>query len=206
LGGWIPVSNGAQAAYGTGSYNYGTPVTSIGDKTANGSIGNAALQPLSQGATLTELRYIAPPTGAPATISATGFIKMPNNVPTAGPCWHNYWSTATDDCLSANTSDQLVYTNPAGTYIIPLAAPLSGTTSSIGGSALTAGTCASGTVNVTGSTTAMAVSASPVTYPGDAFVWKAYVSSAGIVTVKVCTNLAAGGTPTASVYNVRVIQ
>jgi hypothetical protein len=52
----------------------------------------------------------------------------------------------------------------------------------------------------------MAVSADPVTYPGDAFDWKAYVSAAGTVTVKVCTNLAAGGTPTASTYNVRVIQ
>ena len=84
--------------------------------------------------------------------------------------------------------------------------PLSGTTASIGGSALTAGNCASGTVSVTGATTSMGVVATPATYPGDAFVWKGYVSGAGTVTVKVCTNLAAGGTPAASVYNVRVIQ
>ena len=84
--------------------------------------------------------------------------------------------------------------------------PLTGTTGSIGGSALTAGTCASGTVGVTSSTTAMAVAVSPVTYPGDAFTWEGYVSTAGTVTVKVCPNLAAGGTPTASTYNVRVIQ
>ncbi len=79
-------------------------------------------------------------------------------------------------------------------------------TGSIGGSALTAGTCASGTVSIANATTSTAVIATPITYPGDAFDWKAYVSSAGTVTVKVCTNLAAGGTPTASVYNVRVIQ
>jgi hypothetical protein len=84
--------------------------------------------------------------------------------------------------------------------------PLSGTTGSIGGSVLTAGNCASGTASITGATTSMGVVATPVTYPGDAFIWKGYVSAAGTVTVKVCTNLAAGGTPTASVYNVRVIQ
>lgn len=82
---------------------------------------------------------------------------------------------------------------------------LSATTGSIGGTALSAGACASGTANVAGATTSMAAVATPVTYPGDAFTWKAYVSSSGVVTVKVCTNLAAGGTPTASAYNVRVL-
>jgi hypothetical protein len=89
----------------------------------------------------------------------------------------------------------------------PLPLPtLTGTTASIGGSALTAGTCASGTVTVTGATTGMAVVVTPATYPGDACTWHGYVSAANTITVKVCTNLASGGTPTASVYNVRVIQ
>jgi hypothetical protein len=35
-------------------------------------------------------------------------------------------------------------------------------------------------------------------------VWRPYVSAAGTVTVKVCAAVA--GTPTASTYNVRVIQ
>jgi hypothetical protein len=48
--------------------------------------------------------------------------------------------------------------------------------------------------------------ATSVTYPGDCFYWKAYISAAGTVTVKVCTDLAAGETPTAAVYNVRIIQ
>ena len=65
-----------------------------------------------------------------------------------------------------------------------LAAPMSGTTGSIGGSALTSGTCASGTATITGATTSMAVVASPVTYPGDAYTWKGYVSATGTVTVK----------------------
>ena len=81
---------------------------------------------------------------------------------------------------------------------------LSGTTGSIGGSSLGAGACATGTVSVTGATTAMAVQASPVTYPGAAYFWKGYVSSTGTVTVAVCAAVA--GTPTASVYNVRVLK
>ena len=82
--------------------------------------------------------------------------------------------------------------------------PLSGTTGSIGGSALTAGQCASGTVAVSNSTTGMTVNVSPNTYPGDGFIPWGYVSANGTVTVKVCAQ--AAGTPTSSTYNVRVIQ
>jgi len=85
-----------------------------------------------------------------------------------------------------------------------VAGTLSGTTGSIGGSALTAGQCASGTVSVSNSTTSMTVSVSPNTYPGDGFIPWGYVSANGTVTVKVCAELA--GTPTSSTYNVRVIQ
>jgi hypothetical protein len=103
-------------------------------------------------------------------------------------------------------------TAPLGTNTTQLAttafvlanSSLSGTTGSIGGSALLAGACTSGTVSVTGATTGMVAIASPVTYPGDGFDWASYVSVAGTVTVKVCGFIA--GTPTASAYNVRVIQ
>lgn len=88
-----------------------------------------------------------------------------------------------------------------GVATVPI---LSATTASIGGGALGAGACASGTVAVAGSTTAMPVAASPVTYPGDGIVWHGYVSVAGTVTVKVCAITAL--TPTASTYNVRVVQ
>jgi len=81
--------------------------------------------------------------------------------------------------------------------------PLTGTSGSIGGTALAAGACASGTVSIPGATTAMAVVASPTTYPGDGMAWRPYVSAAGTVTVKVCADVA--GTPAASTYNVRVI-
>jgi hypothetical protein len=81
---------------------------------------------------------------------------------------------------------------------------MSATTGSIGGSALAVGACSSGTVSVANSTTSMSVVATPASYPGDGFWWEGYVSAAGTVTVKVCAAVA--GTPTASAYNVRVIQ
>jgi hypothetical protein len=79
---------------------------------------------------------------------------------------------------------------------------LTGTTGSIGGSPLTVGTCASDTATVTGATTSMVATISPVTDPGDGIYWKAYVSATDTVTVKVCA--VATLTPSASAYNVRV--
>ena len=89
----------------------------------------------------------------------------------------------------------------AGTFALAL----SGTTGSVGGGLLTAGTCASGTATVTGATTSMSVTLpQPATYPGDGFEIYGYVSAANTVTVKVCAIVAL--TPTATTYNVRVIQ
>lgn len=88
--------------------------------------------------------------------------------------------------------------------VFNVAGTLSGTTGSIGGAALTAGQCASGTVSVSGATTSMTVSVSPNTYPGDGMIPWGYVSASGTVTVKVCAE--AAGTPTSSTYNVRAIQ
>lgn len=85
-----------------------------------------------------------------------------------------------------------------------VASSLSGTTGSIGGGLLTAGSCASGTVAVVGSTTAMTVSVSPNSYPGDGTLFFGYVSVNGTVTVKACAIIAL--TPGASTYNVRVTQ
>jgi len=81
---------------------------------------------------------------------------------------------------------------------------LAAATSSLGGSALSAGACTSGTVSVTGATTGMAVSVSPAADPGAGFAWMGFVSSSGTVTVRVCA--IAAGTPTSTSYNVRVIQ
>lgn len=94
--------------------------------------------------------------------------------------------------------------NVAGTCTGCAGGPLSGTTASIGGGALAAGACATGTATVTGALTSQVATASPNTYPGDPFGWRAQVTSANTVTVYVCTNLATGGTPSAGTYNVRV--
>ena len=98
-----------------------------------------------------------------------------------------------------DSSKNLTSSAPAG-----YSAVLSGTTGSIGGSALTAGQCASGTATVTGATTSMSIAVTPVTDPGDGFIPKAFVSGTNTVTVKVCAQ--AAGTPTSSTYNVRVLQ
>jgi hypothetical protein len=85
----------------------------------------------------------------------------------------------------------------------PTSPILTGTTASIGGGALVGGTCASGTVGITGAATSMVAASDPNTYPGDGATWSAQVTSSNTVTVRVCATVAL--TPTASTYNVRVI-
>jgi hypothetical protein len=76
--------------------------------------------------------------------------------------------------------------------------------SSIGGTLLTAGSCSSGTVSIPNSTNAMGVVVTPATFPGVGIWWEGYVSISGTVTIQVCASVAA--TPTATAYNVRVLQ
>ncbi len=125
-------------------------------------------------------------------------LDFPNNTMPANSIGGNAnGATAITQAASDNS------TNIATDAFVKSNLPLTGTTTSIGGSALSAGACTSGTVNVTGATTSMAVVATPATYPGDGMDWRTYVSSSGVVTVKVCAAIA--GTPMASTYNVRVI-
>jgi hypothetical protein len=120
-------------------------------------------------------------------------------------------NTMPANSIGGNASGATAITQPASDNSTNIATdafvksnlPLVATTVSIGGSSLSAGACASGTVNVTGATTSMAVVATPATYPGDGMDWRSYVSSSGVVTVQVCAVIT--GTPTASTYNVRVI-
>lgn len=76
--------------------------------------------------------------------------------------------------------------------------PGSGTTASIGGSALAAGQCSSTTATVW-TPTSGPVSVTPNTYPGSNFYWRGYPSGVGQITVEVCAITA--GTPTAGTYN-----
>lgn len=81
---------------------------------------------------------------------------------------------------------------------------LFGTTGSIGGSSLTAGACASGTVMIAGATLTSKIDVSPQTYPGAGFWWSGYLSSASTNTITVTVCAAVAGTPAASLYNVGV--
>jgi hypothetical protein len=98
------------------------------------------------------------------------------------------------------------FQDESGTIALTSQLPLSGTTSSIGGSALAAGACTTGTASVTGLSTTMTAAASPVADPGSGFTWNAWVSSTTTVTVRVCNVSGASATPTAEAYNVRAIQ
>jgi len=130
--------------------------------------------------------------------NAHNVISFPNNTMPGNSIGGNA-NGATAITQAASDSS----TNIATDAFVKANLPLSGTTGSIGGSALALGACTSGTVNVTGATNSMAVVATPATYPGDGMVWRPYVSSPGVVTVKVCAAVA--GTPAASAYIVRVI-
>jgi hypothetical protein len=133
------------------------------------------------------------------SINGHTIINFPNNTMPSNSIGGNA-NGAT--AITQPTTDNSV--NIATDQFVKSLLPLSGTTGSIGGSALAAGACSSGTVSVSAATTSMAVAATPSTYPGDGNVWNGYVSASGTVTVKVCAIVA--GTPTASTYNVRVIQ
>jgi hypothetical protein len=121
---------------------------------------------------------------------------------------NQYEITGNDLC--GNTTGALANSGTGLTFNVGgnLCTPggLSGTTGSIGGGSLANGACSTGTVSVTGSITSMAVQATPVTTPGAGFNWLGYVSTAGTVTVEVCNATGATNTPTASAYNVRVLQ
>jgi hypothetical protein len=107
----------------------------------------------------------------------------------------------------APTADRTI-TLPDASFTVAQTAqlPLSATSGSIGGSAVGAGACASGTVSVTGATTSMAVKATPAADPGTSFIPWAFVSSANTVTVRVCNFTSTSATPTSTTYNIRVIQ
>jgi hypothetical protein len=81
-------------------------------------------------------------------------------------------------------------------------AALTGTTGSIGGSALTAGTCTTGTASVTGAVVGhpVAVSASDGSLPNGFVILSAAVTSTNTVTVQLCAT--ASVTPVPKAYNV----
>jgi len=117
-------------------------------------------------------------------------------------------NTAASVNLPSGQSALLFWLSPVTwwmTTLPPLApVPLVGVSGSLGGSPMTAGQTISITVAITGATVGMVATCSPRTYPGDGFCFDAYISSANTVTVRLtCVGAA---TPTASLYDVRIIQ
>jgi hypothetical protein len=98
----------------------------------------------------------------------------------------------------------LIYDGQAWEVINPQTtkSALTGTTGSIGGSALSAGTCTSGTAAVTGAAVGhpVSVSSSDGSLPNGLIVLSAALTNSNVVTVQLCA--VAAVTPTANTYNV----
>jgi hypothetical protein len=84
----------------------------------------------------------------------------------------------------------------------PLAKAITATSAAFA-TATTAGTCVQNATAVTGATTGMAVTISPVSTPGVGAEWSAFVSSAGNVTINECAVATSAGGSIA--FNIRVI-
>lgn len=117
-----------------------------------------------------------------------------------------YTNGVTDVWPEVSAATNFVVSNALSVAGVPVLGSLSGVSGSIGGGALGNAACTTGTVTVNGATTSMAVAVTPNTFPGASIYYRAYVSSANTVTVSVCSAASGGSTPTASTYNVRVIQ
>ncbi|MDE1146576.1 MAG: glycosyl hydrolase family 28-related protein [Azospirillaceae bacterium] len=132
---------------------------------------------------------------------------------TAGSYW---WGFAPSNEATTNFPMSLSFDGTTATFNVTgnlqsngraLYPVLTATTGSIGGTSLANATCATGTVSVSGATTAMAVIATPAgSDPGNGFSVGGYVSASGTVTVKVCNLSGLAAAPVAVAYNVRVIQ
>lgn len=127
------------------------------------------------------------------------FSTDPINLP-AAYCWWN----GTEQRLKCSDGTQ------ARTVAWNTNLPLTGTTTALPSTAISAGTCRGITASVPGATSGMAVVATPASYtPLDLGLhWDtAFVSSPGIVSVPICNQTAKSITPSSTpAFNVRVFQ
>lgn len=181
--GYFSAATDNTLALGTGAHQW-SAIYSYAYQFANGGA-------LRTDTTTTHTACFASVYDVDGAVYVCGFLGTNANTPTLA------LSAPTGGTLSVNATTL----QKGGVDLNPV---LTGTTGSIGGGALLAGACTSGTVAVTNSTTSMTVSVSANTYPGDGSQYFGYVSVNGTVTVKVCALVAL--TPVASTYNVRVTQ
>ncbi|KTS01962.1 hypothetical protein SB2_28055 [Methylobacterium radiotolerans] len=189
---------------GNGSYtftsnNFGQALFQIYG-TTNTGLGNLALYP----GPIPGIAAVSPNANAAFELvgkGTSGVLASPFTA-TAAPTTTDIPTGRCADWSNSSAGTLSRVCNVGGT--LTTSTTLAGTTASIGGSALAAGACASGTATIAGAKSGMAVAATPSTYPGDGIFWNGYVSAANTVTVKVCGAVAS--TPAASAYNVRVLQ
>ncbi len=208
--------------------------TEVGANAPSGYLGNffdfhvnggSSIASLSYSGVLTVASCVGCSSSGTVTTGTSGYLAIyPSTGTTVGP--EQYVTAAQSAAISGDVSKAAGSANATVTGVngatIPAnssanctngssqitacstASILQATSSSIGGSALTAGTCSTTTVTMTGATTSNAVVATPETTPGQGFYELVpYVSAANTVTIGVCATVA--GTPTASVWQVRVL-
>ena len=137
--------------------------------------------------------------GSPTTLS------IPCSASNASPSTASFW---VDTSVTSGNAVWKCILNPTTTqygWVAPFVSPFqaTGTTGVITPPTLVG--CTSGTATVTGATTSMAASASPIGSPGTGQINStAYVSSAGIVTVTLCLPLTLVYTANPVAYKVLV--
>jgi hypothetical protein len=183
---WTPSGSNPSVILSIGRYQIltGAAAWLIGEGTSSGGETKFACVPFPQGVYQSNA-YGSPSGAMPATDTTQGSIKYNGAAPA---------TTVNGQACALG-----------GTCTLPL--PLSGTTGSIGGSALTVGgACATGTASVTGAVVgknAMATRSDGALI-GPNYKVDASVTSSGTVTVEECAIVA--GTPSAVTFNVNVAQ
>lgn len=180
-------------------YNENTGIVTATPETGTISYPNnllAANMPIAQGQ------------GAIICFDGTNYFAViiqvqPQNTPSVIHQWISAYNSITGVFSQSQPSFEDLSGSATVSQLPASVVPLVGTTGSMGGSPMTLGQTITATASVPGSTTSMAVVVSPVTSPGNGFVFDAFVSAAGTVTARL--TCVAAGTPTASVFNCRCI-
>lgn len=214
------LNGGFLMSLGTGSVNtYGVSIVAGEFDTTGVNSGNGYLVKTTAGATNSNLNFIANRIGTVPDSYLSGFtnnVTEEGTVNPSGVVRPNAINAGTtllesgsisglagsgiDACYADSTAHALKCAYNNGTFFqIPQVIPA---TSAAFSTATTAGTCVQSTTAVTGATTAMAVSVSPVSTPGVGAVWSAFVSSAGNVTINECAVATSAGGSIA--FNIRV--